>query len=440
MRATADSQALSLQQYGHQRFSMRNYLAHALEGGCYMGGIAFLAEETVLPAMFASLGAPTWLIAHAPVLMMLGFVLPSLFTAHIFERRERMIPFLLVSGIFQRLPFLIGALMLFFFAADMPVLTMVVVAAVPFCSGLFGGLGGPAWMELTSKILPPNRRASSLAIRMVTGALIGICAGYVVEAVLARHPGATGYGILHLCTFGFLVASYVLFTLQREAPDRRRASAPRIGLWQNLRSLPVLLRAHPELRRLMITIACALSVWIVVPFMALHAKQSLGLPDAFIGRLVVAQMIGMVAGNLVGGLIGDRFGGRAMFQMALVGELAVFVGCNVAGSELGFQTVFFLWGAAFNLHRLGGFILSMEVVPVDRRPTGLAMMGLVNAPGLLLMTTIGGQLQTWLPGDGQRVLIPALVAGSFTLVALWALAGVRRPAGIPVGDRTDSEA
>lgn len=425
MHGRADSQSLHLARHGHQRFTMRNYLAHSLEGGCYMGGIAFLSVETVLPTMLESLGSPTWLIGVAPVLMMLGFVLPSMLTAHLFEYRQRMIPFLLISGIFQRLPFLIGALALFFLAEDFPLLTLVVVAAVPFLSGLFGGIGGPAWMELTSKILPPNRRASALAIRMLTAAVIGIAAGEVVERVLERHPGADGYGILHLCTFGFLVLSYLFFTLQRESPDERRNASRRISLRQNIGSLPALLRANPALKRLMLTIGCALSVWIVVPFMAIYARQSLELPASFVGRLVVAQMIGVVFGNIVGGFLGDRFGGRLMMQMALVGELLVFLGCNLASTAFTFQALFFVWGMAFNLHRISGLTLAMEVVPVDRRPTGLAMMGLVNIPGLLLMTTLGGQLQQWLPGEGVQMLVPTVVAGCLTLVALWAVFGVR---------------
>jgi hypothetical protein len=60
----------------------RNYTAHAVEGGMYMGGLAFAHPQTVLPRMVEQLGGPDWLIALAPVLLMIGFSSPSLFVTH----------------------------------------------------------------------------------------------------------------------------------------------------------------------------------------------------------------------------------------------------------------------------------------------------------------------------------------------------------------------
>lgn len=417
---------------GHQPFSRRNYLAHSLEGGIYVGGVAFLAVETVLPAMMYELGAPQALIGVMPVLMMLGFSLPSLFTAHLFEHRPQMKPFLLVSGVFQRLPYLAGFLLLFFAAESHPVATMIGVALVPFVSGLLGGVGAPAWMELTSKLLPPRRRSSALALRMAIGALLGVAAGAVIELVLAAQPGPRGYAWLHLCTFGCLVGSYLVFSLQRELDDPRRAAAGRRSLAGNLATIPSLLRAAPHLRRFLIAIFCALAIWAVVPFLVLYVQQRLGVAPEFVGRLVSAQMVGALIGNACAAWLGDRRGGRAVLTTALLVHLVVFASAGFAGSELAFLLVFAGWGFGFGLHQVGGFALAMDVMPIDRRPTGMALLAATNAVGLVVMSVLGGQIQQWWPGEGVALWPAVGLVSGFLVVALAALRGLD-PGGTAIG-------
>ena len=62
-----------------------NYLVHTLEGGLYMGGIAFVAEDMVLPNMVNSFGGPEWLIALTPLLKIAGIMAPQLVAAHWIE-------------------------------------------------------------------------------------------------------------------------------------------------------------------------------------------------------------------------------------------------------------------------------------------------------------------------------------------------------------------
>jgi MFS family permease len=414
---------------GHQEFSWRNYLAHALEGGLFVGGIAFLAMETVLPTMLKSLGAPEYLIGISPVLMLLGFNVPSLFTAHIAEGRSRMLPFLRITGVFQRLPFLFGALALWLFANDYPIGVAYFVGLLPLFSGLAGGVSGPAWMELTARILPPDKRASSLAIRFLIGALLGIVAGEVVERVLSTHPGADGYAMLHLCTFIALTGSYVVFCLQREDADDSRLRAGKRSLRGNLASIPGLLRDYPVLRWLILMSVSGLMIQITVPFMALHAQASLGVGEQYAGRLLQAQMVGAIVGNLLGARLGDRFGGLALVRSALLGLSVVMAGMCLASSDWAFRGLFCIFGAAFTAYQIGGFTVGMAVAPVRRRPTSLALVGAANATGMLLASNIGGSLQTWLPGDDPVIAPAALLSLAFLGVALFSTQRLARVVG-----------
>ena len=45
----------------------RNYLVHCADGGLWMGAMAFVAADTIMPSLVRSLGGPTWLIALTPM-------------------------------------------------------------------------------------------------------------------------------------------------------------------------------------------------------------------------------------------------------------------------------------------------------------------------------------------------------------------------------------
>jgi hypothetical protein len=76
-----------------RRYFWRNYIAHSIDGGFFIGAMAaFVNAQTVLPTVAKNLGAPNWLISLMPVAMMVGFLTPSIFTAHWIDRQTRFRP------------------------------------------------------------------------------------------------------------------------------------------------------------------------------------------------------------------------------------------------------------------------------------------------------------------------------------------------------------
>ena len=71
-----------------------NTVAHVIEGGLFIGGLAFVSAETLLPTVIKNLGGGNWLISLMPVMMMAGFMLPPIFTAHWIDRQRRFMPLL----------------------------------------------------------------------------------------------------------------------------------------------------------------------------------------------------------------------------------------------------------------------------------------------------------------------------------------------------------
>lgn len=399
-----------------RRHLRRNFLALALDGGMYGTAMAFVAAETVLPALLQELGGPTWLIALAPSLGLYGGLLMPLFTAAWIERLPRYLPYVAWASVPQRLPPLVAAIALFGFAESAPAVALWAVALTPLVIGCIGGMNVAAFWELFSKTLPPQRRSSALAARNIIATVLGAGAGAVVGAVLARWPGPAGYARLYLLSFVFLQFSMIALCAVKETPHARAGAVPRLGLRAKLRALPRWLREDAAMRRYVLARVFALGSAVLTPFLAIHAREVLARPASFLGVLVSAQMAGAIAGNLLSGWLGDRRGGRILAQLG--GALFLAVSAAVAtghASAAGFAAMFFVLGMAIHLANNGASALMLELFPAERRPTYVALVSLSTLPAALGAAWLAGLLRT----HSAAFWPTALAAAALLLVSQW---------------------
>ncbi len=364
-----------------RRHLLRNYIAHGLEGGLYIGGMRFVAAETVAPAMVASLGGPDWLTAAMPMIMVFGFVMPQLLMAHRIQAMNRHMPFVATIGAFQRLPLLVAGLVLLL-ADHYRTLALAAVALAPLSSGLIAGLGVNGWQELVAKTIPAARRSSLFASRNVLAAVIGLAAGVGVERVLSWRSGPIGFGVLHLIAFGFMAVSFAIFLRVREIPypipPRRRVPT----LAQNLRRMPGLIRGNAPFRNYLLVIMSMAGIFIMMPFLGIHALEVLDKPTQYLGILLLMHTTGSIIGNVLGGTLGDRFGGKLPVALSQAGFLVICAWGTVADQSFEFLAMFFLLGASQMCMNVGRQTIALEVCPVNGRASYLAILGSANIPSM----------------------------------------------------------
>lgn len=408
------------------RHLRRNYVLHAVEGGMFIGAMGLVSFNTVLPKLIQSLGGPTWAISLMPVLMMAGMLAPPLLTAHYLEHLPRYMPTLRITGVFQRVPFLLTGLLLLLLPTNYRVLLVTAVIAAPLVSGLSGGITFTAWQQLVGRTVPRSRRASLFAMRFVVTSLIGVAAGRMVQATLQRFPGRTGYGLLHLQCFALLVLSYILFIRIREPvvpPEGERTPG---GAMTNLRVTLPTLRAHPAFLRYLAVCVTMNGFYVLAPFMGLHALRVLDKPESFLGVLVTAQMLGGVVGNLAGGWLGDRRGPRTL--MIVTQSVCALVAATSLGteSELDFRILFTVFGFGYFSQHAGANTMVLELLPETRRSTCLAVAAFARLVGLLLAATLASVL---MPSPGFSALaLTTLIAAAITIVLL---ATIPDPRAVP---------
>jgi MFS family permease len=378
----SSSAALGEEDFEVARHLKRNYVAHSLEGGLFIGGVAFVHPQTVLPRIIERLGGPDWVIAAAPVLLMLGFFTPSLFITHRLERLSVLKPFVMAIGLLQRLPYLlVGSSLLLVPDPGDTVLTLVVLA--PLLSGLAGGVSVTAWREYIAKSIPAHRRASLWAIRFVLGGVIGVLAGQLVSVVLNRYGETRAYALLHLAVFALMTLSYGMFALTREPNlDSTRAHASK-SWWSYARAVRRIVLEDSHLRPYLGCRALFSGLYVVLPFLTLRALEVLRLPDAYLGRLLMFQMVGSVVGNLVGGYLGDRRGGKLVMLLSQGGSILVAVGATSLTSALAFELLFMALGLAFGLGGVGVPTLDFEMSNFAQRMSYQTVIGVSHLLGMI---------------------------------------------------------
>lgn len=391
-----------------------------------MGGVAFLQPETVMPKMVEQLGGRPAVIALMPVILPAAFALAGLFVSPFVEGMARFKPWVMTFGLLQRLPYLITGLLLWY-DTDAGAWLLPVVVLTPAASGLIGGAGVVAWMEMVTRMVPERLRAAGWATRYIMQACIGMGAGAVIHQVLTHLPGQRGYAVLHLLTAGFLLLSWLSQAFMRETPPthtlHHREMHGAVGYWNYLRHLPGLLRSQPQLLRLIAARFTGTGYLMIVSFLTLHALHVTGRPEADEGHLVSFQNIGAILGSMLAAWLGYHSGGRVLLMLSRVLCILLCAWSCVARTFPDFTLAYFVLGFGLFLDRVGDLTLAAELCPQQRRSTLQAVLGFCNVWSLLAATSLGGLVYAF---SGSFRLV-ALLAATFALISVCILSRIPEP-------------
>ena len=388
-----------------------------------MGGMQFLSMESVMPAMMHDLGGPGWAVALGPGLFIVGFTWPQIISAIWVERMRTMKPMIMIMGVIQRMPYLLAGLFLLLYGNTYPRTAMYIALATPFLMSTLGGFQGAAYFELISRMIPIKRTASMWAIRNLLMAGFGILAGFVIKETLDSHQGTAGYGILHLIVFTMMMISMALLSKVKETniPEFRKQDP--VCLRSGFKVFRIQWQSNPSLRRFIITRILFLMVFVLIPFLSIRAIDQTGQSAGLVGRLVTAQMIGYIAGNVVSGYLGDKLGVRWPMLLGRILMIAGIFASPLSIHVWQFMAIFFCLGFGLSTGQVGDLTMVFDFAPEHRRKFFFAVMGFLVVPGVLSASLISAVLQ-YIP-DG--FLIACLISGLAVVVSLFYLLAMKDP-------------
>jgi MFS family permease len=408
-----------------------NVLALGADYGLFMLALTFASQSTILPAFAAWLGASNVVIGAIPAVMTLGWYVPSLFAAGHTGTLTRILPFLNRWTGWERLPFLVMALMAFFTAERWPGFTLALMLAMLLLMTAVGGFLMPAWMELIARAVPTTIRGRFFALSNFVAGLAGFGASLLVANVLGAIKAPASFAICFVGSTVCVGLSWIALAVVRE--ESTGTASPPVPLRDYLGRMPALLRRDRNLSWFIAARACGFAGAMASGFYTVYALRAWDAPASQAGVFTALLLLGQSLGTLTLGWVGDHLGHRLVLLTGMVAAACATATTLLAPTLGVFGLVFVLYGvqsAAVNVSALN-VLLEFSPTP-EGRPTYLGLATTAMAPVAFAAPLAGGLLAD---AAGFRVMF--LVALSFTLAGLTIMAALVRdprhvalPAGI----------
>jgi len=393
-----------------------NVLALGADYGLFMVALTFASQSTILPAFAAWLGAPNVLIGAIPAVMTLGWFLPSLFAAGHTETLTRKLPFLMRWTVWERVPFLVLALLAFFTAERWPGLTLWLMLAMLLVITGVGGFLMPAWMDLIGRAMPKTILGRFFALSNFVAGLVGFAASVLIAEVLARVPAPASYGVCFLGATLFVGLSYVALAVVRE--PAAETAAPPVALRTYLGRMPGLLRRDRNLSRFLTARALGITGAMASGFYTVYALRAWEAPAAQAGVFTALMLLGQSLGTLTLGWVGDHFGHRLVLLTGMAGVAGATAMALLAPTLGAFGLVFVLYGvhvAAINVSNLN---VLLEFSPtLEARPTYIGLGTTAMTPMAFGAPLVGGVLADAVGFRGMFLVSLVFAVAGFVMLA-----------------------
>jgi MFS family permease len=293
-----------------------NFLALGLDYSCFLIGMTFASQATILPAFAAHLGASNMLIGAIPAILTLGWFLPSLFAAHHTERLERKLPFVLRYTVWERFPMAVLAAVALFLAEPAPRLALATFFLLVLVMSGTGGVLMPAWMDIVGRAIPTTLRGRFFGAANLVGSAGGLLGSALTAWLLGRFAPPGSYGLCFVAGSVFLVVSYVALASVREPPGAAAASP--VPLRAYLGRMPALLWRDRNLSWFLVSRGFGTLGTMANGFYTVYALRVWQAPEWQVGAFTMVFLAGQVVGNIGFGWLADRAGHRNRSEVGLI--------------------------------------------------------------------------------------------------------------------------
>lgn len=387
----------------------RNFLANVADGALFFGAMALVTANTVIAAFVKQLGGSNTLVALAPSVTIVGWLLPQLFVANYVETMPRKKPYVLVTGLIQRLAWIVSAAILWLFGTAHPGWVLWSFLVLYFLSGVASGLCSPAWMDMVAKITPVNQRGRLFAWRIFLGNLFGMASGWIIARVLGAIAFPGSYSALFVLTFILLMLSWwsVAYVHEPSSPSVR----PMLQMGAYMRRLPVILRENRPFALFTLSSLFLAAGSMAMAFCTVDALERFHLPQAATGTFTFLLTAGQALGTFAFGRLGDSIGHKANLILGGLFAAVAYLLAALSAPLAGYYVLFVLLGLSIGAAILSRSAIVVEFGTPEERPTYVGLSNTVQAPIVLGVPFVGG----WM---ADAYGYPAVFTASFFLTLL----------------------
>jgi MFS family permease len=402
----------------------RNFWMNALDGAFFMGAIAIVPQATILPAYVAKFTSNEYLINLIPALAVLGSMGPQLFVARHTETLRYKKARMLLTGWFQRIPWLVLAVASCFVFPGRPWIPLVLFFTIYSVYSVSGGLNMPVWSDLVAKVVPRDRRGRLFAWRNGLGAALGVAGASAATGILTTLKFPYNYSALFGIFFVLTTLSLIFLYYIKEPPSLEVKAKQELHGY--LRSLPGLVRADRNYGRFIVSSVLLALAGLSGGLVAKYGIVTfdLGAKDWVFGRIALLSVLVQLATIFLFGRLGDRRGHKINLMIGSSAMVLAMTGILFIPHNIGMFYVYYgLQSLAMSAFGVSSFNILFEFCAEKDRPTYVSLRNTVTAPVSFIAPMVGAFL---VRGAGFKVLF-SVALGLYLLNLLFLGFMVREP-------------
>jgi len=367
-----------------------NLLANTLDRVGITFGLSFVSQATILPLLVSTLTSSQLAIGLIPMLFFLGFNLPQLLASNFVERLERNQPYLLLTGIQNRLGFLEIALVVYFVAPRDPTLALALFFLVYFSYACAIGISMPAWIDLIAKVIPLDRRGRFFGVSNALGGGLAVLGALAAREILARFPYPANFALCFTVAFLAAGASYVGLALNRE-PALRKTKPP-VPFRVYLARLPALLHRDRNFARFLVAASVVGLGRMAEGFIAVYAVQRFAVSAAEVGTYNTIVLVAQALSTAALGWLADRRGHKVVWEFIPLASAVSLALVLLAPTPVWLYGAFGCLGVVVGAYMTSNMAILVEFCAPEDRPTYAGVANTVTAPFVGGASLIGGAI------------------------------------------------
>jgi len=367
-----------------------NFTVNAADYALYVLALSFASGLTILPAFVSKFTTSNVLIGLIQAINIVGWLLPQLAAAKYVEKFERKKRFVVIIGIWERLPWLFASIAIILLRNFQPFWILFAFFA---CYAIFcfaGGVNTPPWLDMIGKIIPEKKRGQFFGVSNLIGSGVGVigalASGYVLEKLASPWNFALCFALAFVSmsiSLGFVAA-----TRETAYPVVKEKSS----INDYLQQLLTIGRTNRNYLFFLIAVVFISFSSMASGFFTVHAINELRLTGGDIGKFTAITLFFQTISNPLWGHWGDRKGHKNVMAFGAAGIALGAIIAAYARSTMGFYIVFALIGSSISADTISRMSIVLEFSQPEERPTYIGLTNTIRAPFATIAPIIGGIL------------------------------------------------
>ncbi len=354
--------------------------------------ITIAEPSTVLPLIVTHFSDSVVMVGIFVSLLRGGQILIQLYAAFHAQAYKKVLPYLGKVFLFRWMSWLTIGLSIYFIGDSNKPLTLFFIGLGLFFFSFSAGFGTIYFKELQAKLFSKKYRGKTMANRQIAGAIASILSAGVTGYVLANFEAPDSYAYLFMVSSIFMAIGFASFVTIAE-PEKKKVLEKEKNFKLFIKNATKTLKEDRRLQHQILVIFLSFSYFLSIPFVILHANESIELTGWMLGGFIMVQMIGSIIGsNFIWRRITNY---ERMLSLAFVFMILAFVVALFADDTYSYALVFLLFGVGLDGFNISGMNLVIEIAPEEKRPLYTALQTNITSLGLFF-PILGGILLKYL--------------------------------------------